>query len=100
LPEIKWQQSKAFITESASLAVNINGVELGVGDLWPKPGGPADSLNWLRKHFKDFKLRFLPGQIVLAGTSLGLYPVQSGDHVTVCLDGQPAVCCSIEPLSE
>lgn len=100
LPEIEWQQSKAFVTENASLAVNINGTELGVGDLWPKPGGPAESLNWLRQHFKDFKLRLLPGQIVLAGTSLGLYPVQSGDHVSVCLNGQPAVCCSIERFSE
>ena len=40
---------KAFITESASLEVQINDVELGVGDLWPKAGGPVASLEWLRK---------------------------------------------------
>jgi hypothetical protein len=35
------------------------------------------------------------GQIVLAGTPLGLYPVLSGDHVAVFVNDEIGVECSV-----
>ena len=34
--------------------------------------------------------------IVLGGTALGLYPVKNGDEVSVCIDKEPAVSCSVK----
>ena len=96
LPGAEWQQSRAFIAKSANLTVRINNNELGSGALWPIGGGPEGSVDWLRGHLEEHGASLVPGQIVLAGTNLGLYPVQSGDQVTVFLDGHPIVCCSIQ----
>jgi 2-keto-4-pentenoate hydratase len=97
-PQLKWQQSKELLSRNTSLAIKINGIELGTGNLWPKSDGTKASVDWLRKHLKKFKIPLLPGQIVLTGTNLGLYTVQNGDHVTVFVDDQPTVACSIGPL--
>jgi len=37
-----------------------------------------------------------PGDLVLAGTPLGLHPVQGGDHVVVSIDGKDCVECRFE----
>ena len=96
LPGVEWQQSRTFIAKSANLTVRINNNELGSGGLWPIGGGPEGSIDWLRSHLEEHGTSLVPGQIVLAGTNLGLYPVQSGDQVAVFLDGHPIVCCSIQ----
>jgi 2-keto-4-pentenoate hydratase/2-oxohepta-3-ene-1,7-dioic acid hydratase in catechol pathway len=36
-----------------------------------------------------------PGDLVLAGTPLGLHPVKAGDHVVVSVDGTAYVDCHI-----
>ena len=66
-----------------------------MGDLWPMAGGAAASVDWLRQHLAEFGLAFIPGQIVLSGTPLGLYPVAPGDDVIVFFDNELAVRCSI-----
>ena len=96
LPGAEWQQSRAFIAKSANLTVRINNNELGSGGHWPIGGGPEGSVDWLRGHLEEHGASLVPGQIVLAGTNLGLYPVHSGDQVAVFLDGRPIVCCSIQ----
>lgn len=49
---------------------------------------------WLRDHLKEHGHALAPGQIVLAGTALDLYPVD-GDHVAVFVDDRLAVQYSV-----
>lgn len=81
--------------QHAMLAVRVNGELLGEGNLWPRPGGPQASLEWLRSHLAAYGLTLAPGDLVLAGTALGLYPVRPGDHVCVGIDGVTAVECHV-----
>ncbi len=81
--------------QHAMLAVRVNGELLGEGNLWPRPGGPQASLEWLRSHLAAYGLTLAPGDLVLAGTVLGLYPVRPGDHVCVGLDGVTMVECHV-----
>lgn len=95
LPGDNWQTATDLIDDTANLSVHVNGVELGRDSLWPTAGGPAASLHWLKAHLDDFDIALRAGQIVLAGTNLGLYPVQAGDRVEVAVNGQPAVSCTV-----
>jgi hypothetical protein len=38
-PDFKYQQSKKILSRIASLAIEINDVELGIDSLWPKEDG-------------------------------------------------------------
>jgi 2-keto-4-pentenoate hydratase len=96
LPNDHWQRSKAYISKEASLALKINGKNVGIASLWPKEGGPKQSLNWLINHLEDYGLKLMPGNIVLAGTTMGLYPVKDEDEIIVYIDEQPTVRCSIK----
>jgi 2-keto-4-pentenoate hydratase len=95
LPEEVWWSSRAHLTKSARLTVRINDRSAGSSELWPLPGGPTASIDWLRRHLAEFGLPLAPGQIVLAGTPLGLYPVEPGDRITVLIDDEPAASCSL-----
>ena len=95
LPDIDWQQSDKHIKESGKLSLVINDAEMGTAGLWPNQDGPGSSLKWLSSNLRDSGLSLVPGQIVLAGTSLGLYPVKSGDVVKVFIDDHLAVECKI-----
>ncbi len=95
LPNEAWLSSQTYLAKRATLSVHVNGSVLGSGELWPLPGGPAASVGWLRCHLAEFGLAPVPGQIVLAGTPLGLYPVGSGDHIAVLIDGKVVTHCSV-----
>jgi len=95
LPEEAWLSSRTYLAKDALLSVRVNGSVLGSGDLWPLPGGPLASLGWLRRHLAEFTLTLVPGQIVLAGTPLDLYPVKSGDHIAVFIDDELVTQCSV-----
>jgi 2-keto-4-pentenoate hydratase len=95
LPDEAWLSSRAYVASGVTLSIRVNDRVLGSGDLWPLPGGPTTSLGWLRHHLAEFELALVPGQIVLAGTPLGLYPVEAGDHIAVFIDDEPAAHCSI-----
>ena len=95
LPMGAWQSHHPPPAAGSSLAVHIGDRCAGSGDLWPLPGGATASVDWLRRHLSEFGLALAPGQIVLSGTPLGLYPVVPGDSVIVFLDDVPAVSCSI-----
>lgn len=95
LPEEAWLSSRTYLAKDALLSVRVNGSVLGSGDLWPLPGGPLASLGWLRRHLAEFTLTLVPGQIVLAGTPLDLYPVESGDHIAVFIDDELVTQCSV-----
>ena len=53
-------------------------------------------MTWLKSNLEDYCIELEPGSIVLAGTALGLYPVKNGDEVTVHIDEQPLVSCTIK----
>jgi 2-keto-4-pentenoate hydratase len=95
LPDQAWLSSATALATGATLSVRVNGGVLGSGELWPLPGGPSASLSWLRRHLAEFRLALVPGQIVLAGTPLGLYPVEPGDHIAVFIGDDLAVQCSV-----
>lgn len=94
-PMQKWLTSHSRPMSHGALSVQIGSARVGSGDLWPLPGGPTASVDWLRRHLSEFGLMLIPGQIVLSGTSLGLYPVAPGDQIAVLLDEEPAVQCQI-----
>jgi 2-keto-4-pentenoate hydratase len=95
LPDKLWLTSREYVEKSGVLSVRINGEQIAFGELWPMPGGAEASLDWLCGHLAEFGHRLHPGQIVLAGTPLGLYPVRPGDRVTVLVDGRVGTKCAI-----
>ncbi len=95
LPMDGWLSHGLPSVGGTKLAVQIGNHCAGSGELWPLPGGAAASVEWLRRHLSEFGLALMPGQIVLSGTPLGLYPVVPGDNVFVFFDSVPAVRCSI-----
>ena len=95
LPMDGWLSHGLPAAGGARLTVQIGDRCAGSGELWPLPGGAAASVDWLRRHLSEFGLALTPGQIVLSGTPLGLYPVVPGDNVIVFFDSVPAVRCSI-----
>lgn len=77
------------------LSVCLDGHEVGAGSPWPLPGGAKASLDWLGDQLARSGLAPEPGQIVLTGTVLALYPVEVATLVEVCLDGVPMVSCRV-----
>ena len=75
------------------LSVAINGATIDSGALWAVPGGAKEAVEWLRGDLARFGAALKPGDLVLAGTPLGLHPVQPGDHVAVSVDGRECVDC-------
>ena len=99
LPKMDWQNSTKYLHEDTELTLFINGLDIGTTTLWPNGDGPEASLTWLKSNLEDCGIELKPGSIVLVGTALGLYPVESGDEVTVHIDGQPLVSCTIKNSS-
>jgi 2-keto-4-pentenoate hydratase len=82
--------------EACTLSVAINGKLIDDGPLWALAAGPDASIDWLRADLGRFGEVLKPGDIVLAGTPLGLHPVRAGDHVVVFVDGRECVRCGFE----
>jgi 2-keto-4-pentenoate hydratase len=95
LPDTHWRRTRAELETLRTLAVRINGTLVESGALWPLPGGPEASLAWLTAQLAESGRTPEPGQIVLAGTPLGLYPVRPGNRIEVLLDGKVAVTCRV-----
>ena len=93
LPPDAWLTSGTHLLHSGCLSVTLDGRPLGSGALWPMPGGAEASVAWLRRHLGPCGLAVSPGDIVLAGTVLGLYPVPPGGHVVGSIDGIPVLEC-------
>lgn len=95
LPAERWLSSRTGLTALTTMTVQINERRFGPSDLWPLPAGPDASADWLRRHLAVSGLELRPGQIVLVGTPLGLYPVVPGDRIAVLIDDEPAATCAI-----
>ena len=79
-----------------TLSISVNGVSVETGALWAMTGGAAEALEWLRDDLGRFGEALKPGDLVLAGTPLGLHPVQAGDNVVVSINGKDCVDCRFE----
>ena len=79
-----------------TLSISINGVNVETGALWAMAGGAPEALEWLDGDLRRFSEILKPGNLVLAGTPLGLHPVQGGDHVVISIDGKDCVECRFE----
>lgn len=96
LPDISWQRLCVGVSGPMPvLSVRIDGQEVGAGAPWPLGGGARASLDWLRAHLAGFGLAPQPGQIILAGTVLALYPTAPGARVDICIDGAPVTRCTV-----
>ena len=82
-------------TTARTLCVVVNGVTIDAGALWAMRGGAAEAIEWLRDDLGRFGASLKPGDLVLAGTPLGLNPVKPGDHVMVLIDDRKYVECRI-----
>jgi len=78
-----------------TLSVVVNGVTIDAGALWAMRGGAAEAIEWLRGDLRRFGASLKPGDLVLAGTPLGLNPLKPGDHVMVLVDDRKYVECRI-----
>lgn len=78
-----------------TLSVAVDGTIIDSGALWAMAGGPIEVIDWLRRELSRFGEALKPGDLVLAGTPLGLHPVTPGNHVVVSVDGTPYVDCRI-----
>ena len=94
-PDLIWQESTQYINQSAQLSVKINSEVIAAGDLWPLPQGPSASIEWLEDNLKSWNRSVLSGNIILTGTSLGLYPVQPGDKIEISINKETAVSCTV-----
>lgn len=79
--------------DARKLTVAINGATIDSGSLWAMPGGAQEAVEWLRGDLARFNEALKPGDLVLAGTPLGLYPVRAGDRVAVSVDDRVCVDC-------
>jgi len=79
------------------LRVEINGKTVDEGPVSGVPGGPAGSVEWLRQNLAAYDLALRPGQLVLTGTPLGLYPVHPGDEVRVTAERLGGVEATVVP---
>jgi 2-keto-4-pentenoate hydratase len=95
LPHGDWLLSRDYLERRGELSVRINDHLVASGELWPMPGGMLASLGWLREHLAKTGRALLPGQIILAGTALGLYPVRQGDHIAVRVDDVIGSECTV-----
>ena len=82
-------------TAARTLSVAVNGVTIDTGALWAMPGGAAEAIEWLRGDLDRFGVALKPGDIVLAGTPLGLNPVKPGEQVMVLIDDRKYVDADI-----
>jgi 2-keto-4-pentenoate hydratase len=94
-PADDWLSPKADVERAGILSVRINGRTVASGDLWPIAGGAEASPQWLRRQLAHTGADLSPGDIILAGTPLGLYPVRRGDQVTVLVDDKIGSFCSV-----
>ncbi len=76
----RWRGDKPL---SGVLRVTINGEMVEEGSVSGVPGGPAESVEWLRRHLPEYGLTLHPRQLILTGTPLSLIPVRPGDSLYV-----------------
>ncbi|MDC1311501.1 hypothetical protein N8Z26_03495 [Burkholderiales bacterium] len=81
---------------NATLSLTINDAVFQTTKLWPINDTPQGSLAWLLANPIGHESKIKSGHMILAGTTLGLYPVRKGDQVAISFNGQKIVTCLID----
>ncbi len=84
------------LDQLADLSLRINDSIYSTNQLWPIDGNPLGSLRWLRKNLCSYNKKLEPEQLILAGTTLGLYNVRAGDRINVDLNGENILGCLVQ----
>lgn len=95
VPDRKTTFQLESLTSASTLSVVINGEVIETGTLWAMEGDAKAAVDWLQSDLGRYGIRLSPGDIVLAGTPLGLNRLRPGDHVIVAVDGYNCVECFI-----
>jgi len=78
-----------------SIAVFRNGENLGTATGSALPDGPLGSVARLARHLEQYRKNIHPGQLVLTGSPLPLYPARCGDKFVVRSEHLAAVTAVI-----
>ena len=97
LPEVEGEEWGGEGLPEGTLRVEINGRMVEEGPMSGVPGGPAGSVEWLRRHLAAYDLTLRPRQLVLTGTPLSLIPVRPGDSVRVRAEWLGTVEATVVP---
>ena len=84
------------LDQLVDLSLQINDSRYSTKQLWPIDGKPLGSLEWLRKNLSSYNKKLRDGNLILAGTTLGLYNVRAGDQINVDLNGEKILSCLIQ----
>lgn len=84
------------LDQLVDLSLQINDSRYFTNQLWPIDGNPQGSLGWLQKNLSSYNKKLEAGQLILAGTTLGLYTVRAGDQINVDLNGETILRCLIQ----
>ena len=95
IPNIDQKAPEQIYNPKNTLSLIINNQTVGISNLWPNKGDPNTTLDWINENLSKYGLSLKPGQIILAGTTLGLYPVKVGDSIAVLENNKVRVQCSI-----
>jgi 2-keto-4-pentenoate hydratase len=95
LPAQHEYRSADDLDQLVDLSLQINDSRYWTKQLWPIDGQPLGSLKWLRKNLSAHNKKLKDGNVILAGTTLGLYNVRAGDQVNVALNGETVLSCLI-----
>ena len=96
VPVQKQHRSIEDLDQLVDLSLQINDSRYSTNQLWPIDSNPLGSLGWLQKNLSSYNKKLEAGQLILAGTTLGLYTVRAGDQINVDLNGETILSCLIQ----
>ena len=96
VPVQEQHRSLKDLDRLVDLSLRINDSIYSTNQLWPIDGNPLGSLGWLQENLRSYNKKLEAGQLILAGTTLGLYTVREGDQITVKLNGEEILSCLIQ----
>jgi 2-keto-4-pentenoate hydratase len=80
-----------------SLTVRVNDHVVGEARDAEALVSPVRSLCWLAGRLAEFGLRLHPGQVILTGSPLPLFPIEAGSRVVVEAPPHESCCVEIDP---
>jgi 2-keto-4-pentenoate hydratase len=96
VPGQEQHRSIEDLDQLVDLSLQINDSRYSTNQLWPIDSNPLGSLGWLQKNLSSYNKKLEAGQLILAGTTLGLYTVRAGDQINVDLNGETILSCLIQ----
>lgn len=96
VPAQEQQRSIDDLDQLVDLSLQVNDSRYCTKQLWPIDGRPLGSLSWLQQNLFSYNKTLEADQIILTGTTLGLYTVRAGDQLNVSLNDETILNCLIQ----